>query len=423
MKFLVLILKNIGRNRLRSSLTALGTMVLVSVVILVWSILAFLDEATAEKNQNVKAIVTERWQNPSRMPMAYAATLREGAARKAGDIRPLDSMTWQFYGGTLDPAKRTRENILFCIAMQPEKVPMLDELDALPPKKAAELGVLIQRLQQNRRGVLIGQERLKAVLGKQEFRSEADYLGKRFKIYSFNYKNIDLEFEVLGLLPEGRYDNTAIMSRDYLNEALDAYNRQPGNPKHPMSERNLNLVWLKVADHEQLARVSSQIMSAPYYRNPAVKCETASSAIASFLDAFRDLVWGMRCLLAPAVLVTLSLVIANAISINVRERRIELAVLKVLGFRPYQVLLLVLGESLLLGVTAGFTSAALTYLVINYWFDGLKFPIGFFASFYIPTAALGWGVGVGAATSLLGSILPAWSARNVKVADVFSKVA
>ena len=54
---------------------------------------------------------------------------------------------------------------------------------------------------------------------------------------------------------------------------------------------------------------------------------------------------------------SLSLVIANAISISVRERRMELAVMKVLGFRPLQILVLVLGESLLLGVTAGFVAA------------------------------------------------------------------
>ena len=112
--------------------------------------------------------------------------------------------------------------------------------------------------------------------------------------------------------------------------------------------------------------MADQIVNSPYYSNPAVKCETASSGIASFLDAYRDLIWGMRWLLAPAFLATLSLVIANAISISVRERRKELAVLKVLGFRPLQILVLVLGESLLLGVLAGFVSGGLTWYAVNH---------------------------------------------------------
>ena len=60
----------------------------------------------------------------------------------------------------------------------------------------------------------------------------------------------------------------------------------------------------------------------------------AASGFTSFLEGFRDLVWGVRWLLAPACMFTVLLVIANAINISVRERRLELAVLKVLRFRP-----------------------------------------------------------------------------------------
>jgi putative ABC transport system permease protein len=37
--------------------------------------------------------------------------------------------------------------------------------------------------------------------------------------------------------------------------------------------------------------------------------------------------------------------------------------------------------------------------------------------------AIWWGLVFGAATALAGSILPAWSARTVRVSEVFSKVA
>ncbi len=54
MKYFLLILKNVGRNPLRTLLTALGTMMLVFVVTLVWSILSFLDDVTAEKSGDMK---------------------------------------------------------------------------------------------------------------------------------------------------------------------------------------------------------------------------------------------------------------------------------------------------------------------------------------------------------------------------------
>ena len=97
--------------------------------------------------------------------------------------------------------------------------------------------------------------------------------------------------------------------------------------------------------------------------------------------------------------------------------------LKVLGFRPYQLLVLVLGEALAIGSIAGLTSAVLTYLLINDVLGGIKFPVGMINSMYVPGDAVWWGIGIGVGTALLGSFVPAWTARNVKVAEVFSKVA
>jgi len=54
---------------------------------------------------------------------------------------------------------------------------------------------------------------------------------------------------------------------------------------------------------------------------------------------------------------------------------------------------------------------------------GIKFPIAFFPIFDIYPDALWWGLVFGVGTALAGSILPAWSACNVKVAEVFAKVA
>lgn len=404
----LLVVRSLSRNRLRSMLTSFAIIVLVFVVTLVWTVLWFLNQVTEEKAQDLKAIVTEKWQLPSQMPYAYAVPLSEGAARRPGDVRPSDSMTWSFYGGTLDPAKRTRENMVFFFAMDPRKLrPMMDDMQDLDES-------LVKKMLMNKRGVLIGRERL-ASINKR--------VGERFGLTSINYKDINLEFEVVGLLPEGRYNQSAIMNRVYLIDALDAYAKSHAGSRHPMADKSLNLVWLKVPDQEAFQRVAEQITTSSQFTNPAVKCETASSGMSSFLDAYRDLLWGMRWLLVPAILCTMALVIANAISISVRERRTEMAVLKVLGFRPNQILLLVLSEALLIGAGSGLLSAAGTYVFFNQVLGGLKFPIAFFPAFLIPLDALWWGPLIGGGTALAGSLAPAWSARTVKVSEVFAKVA
>jgi putative ABC transport system permease protein len=417
MQFLRLMFDNIRRNTIRSVLTALGTMVLVFVVVLVWSVLSFLDRATAEKSENLKIVVTERWRLPSQMPFAYASALKEGAAEKDDDVRPLDSMTWTFYGGSTeaDPKLRTRDNTLFAFCLEPRKLlTMMDELDSLPPDRRKPFEEVVGRLEQNRRGIVVGKERL-ATMKKR--------IGDRFTIYGFNYKDIDLEVEIVGTFPDGRYDNSAALRSDYFNDALDAYPGKHQGKKHPLADKSLNLVWLRVPDREAFTQVAGQIVESPRFTSPSVKVETAASGISTFLDAYKDLIWGMRWLLAPAILLTMSLVVSNAISIGVRERRTEFAVLKVLGFKPRQILVLVLGEALLLGATAGLSSAGLTWFVVNRVLGGLKFPIAFFSAFLIPDAAVWWGLAVGAATAFAGSFFPAWSARTVRVSEVFARVA
>jgi putative ABC transport system permease protein len=407
-KYLAFVSKSLRRNLLRTALASLAVMVLVFVITLVVSFLAVLDYIMMEKSKDLKGIVTERWQVPSQLPYAYVPSLEQGAARRSGDIRPEDSMTWSFYGGTLDPDKKTRENMLFAIALDPHKLrSMMDDLENLDP--AVE-----QKLVDNKRGIILGIEKLQTINKR---------VGERIKITSVNYKDIDLDFDIVGSFPDGRYNNSAVMNRDYLLDALDAYPRTHNGTKHPRADRALNLFWFRVPEPEAYRKVADQIMQSSLYSAPAVKVETASSGIAAFIEPYRDLLWGMKWLLVPAVLVTMALVIANAISISVRERRTEMAVLKVLGFGPGRILALVLGEALLIGGGSGLVSAGGSYLFVHGILGGIKFPIAFFPIFDIYPDALWWGLVFGAATALAGSIFPAWSARTVRVSEVFAKVA
>jgi len=410
-KYFTFIFKSLFRNKLRTLLSSAAIFSLVMVVTLIWSVLMFLDIVMEDKSTDLKAIVTERWQIPSQMPISYGAALESGAPHPDDPhaVKPTDSMTWQFYGGTTepDPAKRNLENIIFFFAMDPHKIkPMMDDLEGLDER-------MIEAMVQKKAGVLIGRDRAKS-LNKR--------VGERFVLQGLNYPDMKLEFEVVGILPEGRYDQSAIMNRDYLNDTLDAWPRLHNGQKHSMADKSLNLVWLRVADKPSYEKLADQIVTSSLFTAPAVKCETASSGIASFLDSYKDILQGMKWLLVPAILITMSLVIANAISISVRERRTEMAVLKVLGYGPGRIQAFVLGEALLIGICSGLASAALAYFVITVWLGGFKFPIAFFPSFEVFADALWWGPLVGGLASLAGSFFPALSARRVKVSEVFSKI-
>ena len=102
---------------------------------------------------------------------------------------------------------------------------MMDDLElkSLPAKDAAEMRRAIDLMKQKRNGMIVGWEKLKQMHKR---------VGDRFTVTSLNYKDIDLEFEVVGQFPDGRYDQTAVINCDYLNAALDAYPRSHAGKKH-----------------------------------------------------------------------------------------------------------------------------------------------------------------------------------------------
>jgi putative ABC transport system permease protein len=413
---LVLIIRSLSRNLLRTGLTYLAIFVLVVVITFIWSILGFLDLVTTEKESNLKAIITERNQIPSQMKPSHEAELRALIATLPEQNRPKngndDIMTWAFVGGTLDPKNRTPQNSLFMFCMEPKKVlTMMDGLDDLTGEQMDQLRKAIDMMEEDRTRIVVGKERLAQINKK---------VGDTIELTSFNYTGITFKLKIIAVFPEGRYDQSCVMNREYLKKALEEYKGYNGQ-EHPLSDKSLNLIWLRMPDRQSFELLAEKVNSSNKF-NPAVKMETASSAIGTFLEPMKDLIAAMRYLLVPALIATMTLVIANAISISVRERRTEMAVLKVLGFRPWMVMALVLGEAVLIGALSGFMATATAFAIINAM-GGIPFPIAFFPKFFIPAAALWWGPAMGAIVAVLGSVVPAWTARSVKVSEVFAKVA
>jgi putative ABC transport system permease protein len=409
-KMFLLVTKNLRRNILRTLLISLAIMVLVAKVTLIWTIIYVLGQVTEEKSKNFKLIITERWQFPSQMPMTHADYLNPDNSKFLPDLKglygPNDFMTWSFYGGTTDPTKMSYEFFVFFFVMRPEHIrTMMDDLDQLDP-------ALVKKMQETRNGCLLGKTRLEK-LNKR--------IGERFKITSVTAKGIDLDFEILGELPGKAYDLSGIMNADYLQGELDRYARVE-KKQHVIAEKPLALIWLRVPNRATFDKVGETIENSPYFSDHPVRVESASSGIGNFLDGYRGLISMMKYLLAPTILVVMALVVANAISISVRERRPEIAVMKVLGYPPREILNLVVGEALLIGAVSGFLSAFLAVAIVNWGFGGFPFQIAFFPGFGIPYWALVWGPAMGSLTALAGSFVPAWTARSVRVSEVFAKV-
>ncbi|MCI0704244.1 MAG: ABC transporter permease, partial [Planctomycetia bacterium] len=418
-KLVLIMFRGLRRSPLRTSLTYLALFVLTVVLVFLYTILTFIGNVTKEKEANFKAIVTHKTVIPSQMPPGYYDRFKRLAIEELPKeyakvypdqppivIRDADMMSWSFVGGTTDKVNKRPENTLFMFCMEPEKIlTMMDGLDDLTGEEKAQLEAGVQAMIANKQAIVVSKSRLKKMNLE---------VGQRIKLYGLNYPDTEAYFDIIGSLPDGKYEGVGFMNKAYLDALLKT---KP--PDYVMQDKALNLIWVKLPNKAAFEILNEMVNDPKNFNSPPLKMETASSGIGSWMEAYKDIFFGMKYILTPAMVGIMCLVIANALSISVRERRTEMAVLKVLGFQPRHVLALVLGEAILVGILAGAMAAFLAWTFIG----SLKLQIAFFGAFIVPWEALILGPALGVFVSVLGSIGPALSAKNVKVAEVFAKVA
>lgn len=416
-KVMLLLFRGLRRSPLRTSLTYLALFVLTLVLTLVYTVVSFIGAATSEKEANFKIIMTEKYSIPSLMPPSYEGKLKEVIAKLPKDLQPVhgddDMIAWSFVGGTTDPTNPKPENALFMFCVEPRKIPlMMDGLEKkdLTDAEFADLTANVAKMQEDFRRILVSKSRLQKMNLK---------VGQKLKLTSMNYRDVVFEFEIIGELPAGKYEGVGFCSRAYLDAMLRSYETSHNGDVHPLKSKCVNLIWVRVPNRESYQAIAAAVGDPKNFSAPAAKIETASAGIGTFLEAYKDIFWGMKYILSPAMLAIMSLVVANAISISVRERRTEMAVLKVLGFQPRHVMGMILGEAMLVGFIAGGMSTLLAWLLLG----SFKFQVAFLGAFVVPNEVLVIGPLLGMAVALLGSIAPALSAKNVRVAEVFAKQA
>ncbi len=191
---------------MRTLLTSMAIMVLVVMVTLIWTVIFFLDQTMPEKSADFKLIIMEKWKVPSLLPITHADYLNpenpemlahaQGTGRRAERFHDL-VLLWRHdrrHHRYVEGQSR-QDDFFLCHGSDAHSAHdgRSGRFQPRPGEKAAG---------QTRR--LLDWSGPLAALNKR--------VGERFKITSINYKGIDLEFEIVGELPPGRYDKSAIMN-------------------------------------------------------------------------------------------------------------------------------------------------------------------------------------------------------------------
>jgi putative ABC transport system permease protein len=159
------------------------------------------------------------------------------------------------------------------------------------------------------------------------------------------------------------------------------------------------------------------------FRNSEVPTRTESEK--DFVLGFSSMLGNVTLFIsfiAAAVVFAIVLVATNTMSMAVRERTHEIAVLKTLGFRPAQVLAMIVAESVVIsggGGIAGVVGAKLFFAT----FDIYTLTNGIIQHFDIGAPTVALAVGVALLMAVISAVVPAWRGVTRPIATGLREVA
>ncbi len=412
MKYLPYVLKHLRKNWIRTTSTVIAIAVCIFLFCTLQSVLAAVDsllEASSGKRLVTRHAVSLVFD----LPLAY-----ENRIATVPGVKRVAISTW--FGGAL-PAKKegkaeekkddgegsTTDWSNFFPNMAVEAEPFLAMYPEynLPPDQ-------YQAFMQDQRGCIIGRK----LADKFNWK-----VGDTFFLESFipPYRKPDgpFEFTVKGIFDhDEKFPNTdtnvMYFHFKYLHEATGR-------------TVTAGTYWSEINDPEQAGAVSKAIDDLFVNSDNQTRTETEKAFAAGFISMAGNLALLLNGI-GLAVAFTILLVTANTMSMAIRERRTEIAVLKTLGFSSVQVMGLVVAEALALGVLGGalgiLGSHGIMWMLTHT--PGIKdmlAGIGLTSLDLKPVVAT-LGFGVALLLGFLAGLVPALNAYRSKITDMLRTV-
>jgi len=177
--------------------------------------------------------------------------------------------------------------------------------------------------------------------------------------------------------------------------------------------------WLTV----QIDDPSKAIDAAFENSDAPTKTETEQAFLAGFVSLAGNLSLLLNGI-GLAVAFTILLVTANTMSLAVRERRQEMAVLKTLGYSSGLVMALILGEALLIGLMGGLLGIVISMAIVRVLpqVPVLGDVIAGFPNFGLSPQTTAIGIAIGLLLGLAAGFFPALMAYRTRIVDALRQV-
>jgi len=239
------------------------------------------------------------------------------------------------------------------------------------------------------------------VLGKITAEKYGLKVGDRFVLDSTVYPG-SLTFRVAGIYSGTPDDRNMLFRQDYLDDSLGV----PGQ---------VGMWWLKVKSADDMAPVIKAINAAFANTSAEVRAESERNFQLGFISMLGN-VKALIASISTVVVFTLVLVSASTMSMAVRERFRELAILKALGFRRRELFAFILAESFGLAAAGALVGIGGAYLLYTFGDIG-KMTQGIFVSFEVTPRIMGIAGLVAALLGIVSALAPSLSVARMSVVE------
>lgn len=215
--------------------------------------------------------------------------------------------------------------------------------------------------------------------------------------------DVELQLRAIYDFDEPGQERQIFFHRRYVEEAMN----NPGQN---------GTYWLLLDDPEAAPAVIAAAEAMFENSDNQVRAETAEAFAASFTEMLGNIQFFFS-MIGLAIVISIFLITANTMAMAARERTTEVSVLRTLGFRRNQVLGMVVGESLAVGVLGSALGLGFTAVAIQGATPFLE-QMGFgFGGFALDSEVLVTAVVIGIAVGLLSGVFPAVAAARLKIVD------
>ena len=374
-KYIPFTFKNLLRNRRRTILTVLSAAVslfLLGVLLSVYA--AFFHRETSEE-QALRLVTRHRVSLTQALPEFYRDRIR-----KVEGVQELSIQSW-FGGIYID---NRPENMFPRFAMEPDKVFKIFSEFRVPPEQ-------LEAFKRDRQAIAVG----KSIADRVGLK-----LGQRITIKGDIYP-VDLELVVRAIF-EAKDDMTSFFHWKYLQESL------------PENMRGMVGIYaIRARSAEDVSAIAREIDD--QFRNSPQPTKTEAEA--AFVLSFIEQIGNIKLFLfsiAGAVVFTILLVSANTMAMSVRERILEVGILKTLGFSPRLVLTMIVAEAVAMALLGGLLGVGGSFFATRVLEDA---SFGFFTGFAMPSWGVPFCLVVASLIGLCSSVIPASIAARTTITD------